>query len=416
MMAPPVCEHDLSGQQIMLYHFGDLSGPYAFITTPALAGFEDAVAYFNAQGGICGAEIVSEYRDTQARGAAAQAAWDEFRDRGDAYVMFTYLTEDSELLRQQAAEQQIPLIVPTPSTLALYGENADSPGWVFAATPLYQDQLGAFCDYISANWAQYGIEGDPVIGHISWLGAFGQASDTEESRAYCASKGVGYSKSAYYLPGIPDISTQVTSVMEAGANILYTTSLATGPAQLAGTVTAMGIRDQVVLAGPNWVLDTSVVNLGGEAVAGMIGQLPYHWWDDVEHPGVQVVNNYWVENRLADNPESALQVRNIAYLLSWTTVAWFQEFMTLATNAAGGLENLSGTAVYEVLTSGQSFNPLGGLISLSYGPEQRAPNQTRMGTIEFVATQGGQIAQVRPLTDWLTTPDLIPGGADVPAN
>src|SRR5215475_9448229 len=63
-----VCDHDLTGSTVPIYHFGDLSGSYAFITQPLLAGLSDAIAYFNAHGGVCGATLKSdvgtEYRDT----------------------------------------------------------------------------------------------------------------------------------------------------------------------------------------------------------------------------------------------------------------------------------------------------------------------------------------------------------------
>src|SRR5690606_23046377 len=58
------CEVDLTGETITIQHLGDVSGSYAPITQPLLAGFEDAIAYFNARGGICGATIASENRDT----------------------------------------------------------------------------------------------------------------------------------------------------------------------------------------------------------------------------------------------------------------------------------------------------------------------------------------------------------------
>src|SRR5512139_1912399 len=41
---------DLSGETITLYHFGDLSGPYAAITSPLIHGAEDAVKAINDAG------------------------------------------------------------------------------------------------------------------------------------------------------------------------------------------------------------------------------------------------------------------------------------------------------------------------------------------------------------------------------
>src|SRR5690606_32688557 len=182
------------------------------------------------------------------------------------------------------------------SELGLYGE-AGEPGNQYSIIPLYTDQLGAFCDYVVENWDSFGIEGDPVIGHLSWEGAFGRSSDTEGTRAYCEAAGVGYAGAEYFLPGTPDISTQLQGLVDAGANIIYTSSLASGPAQVAGTVAALGLTDSVVLGGANWALDSSVIGLGGEATEGIIGNLPYLWWDELEEPGVQTVVGYWAANR-----------------------------------------------------------------------------------------------------------------------
>lgn len=408
------CEYDLTGKTIKFYYFGDLSGVYTFITLPVVAGFEDAIEYLNANGGICGAEIIIESRDTAGDREAAQAAWDDFSSRDDANVIIVILTEDSELLREQAEEKKIPIIASTGSVKGLYGDNGDDPGWVFAVTPLYEDQLGAFCDYISENWARFGIEGDPVIGHVSWLGAVGEASDRPETRAYCESIGVGYAGAAYFFPGLPDITTQVQTILDKGANIIYTTSLASGPAQVATTLETLGMQGKVLVAGPNWVIDTSVIRLGGEATAGIIGQLPYRWWDELSHPGVQIVTQKWAEKRLVADPEGAFELRNIAYLLAWAAADLYNQIITASINHAGGLDNLDGTAVYETLTSGMTFSGLDGLLSFSFDETRRSPNLTRMGTIEFLETDAGLTPQVTPLTEWVETPDLKPGGADVP--
>ncbi len=408
------CTEDLTGETIRFYHFGDLSGIYSQLTLPVLVGFEDAVTYFNAQGGICGATIAMEYRDTGGDQEAAQAAWDEFSQRDDAYLMFLYLTDDAELLREQASQQEIPIVVSSGSVQALYGDSGNEAGWVFSVTPMFMNQLGAFCDYLSENWASFGIEGDPKIGHVSFLGALGESSDTPEARAYCESKGIGYAGARYFFPGIPDISSMVQGVLEQGANIIYTTSVANGPAQVVTTLDALGLRDEVLVAGPNIVLDTSVIQLGGESADGMVGQLPYSWWDEVEHPGIQTVTQYWTENRLPEynNPSDALETRNVAYLVAWAAVDAYIDIIRETINRVG-FENLSGRAVFEDITSGQTFSALDGAISLSYDENRREPRQTRIGSIQFVEAGGGIVPQILPLTDYFATPDLRPGGADV---
>jgi hypothetical protein len=59
------CQVDLTGETITIFHLGDISSPgYSPITLPLLAGLSDAIAYFNARGGVCGAMFASVNFDT----------------------------------------------------------------------------------------------------------------------------------------------------------------------------------------------------------------------------------------------------------------------------------------------------------------------------------------------------------------
>jgi ABC-type branched-subunit amino acid transport system substrate-binding protein len=316
----------LTGETLHYYSIGDLSGSYAFITQPLLIGLQDAAEYFNNNGGVCGATIEIVSRDTGGAQEQTQAFWDELSEEADAYMIYLYASADGELLLEQAVDKEIVLWNAAASELALYGESGE-PSWQYTSTPLYVDQLGGFCDYVAANWESMGMEGDPMIGHLSWEGAFGRSSDTEGTRAYCESVGVGVVGAEYFLPGTPDISTQLQTLVDAGANIIYTASLATGPAQVASTAQTMGLGDSLMLGGVNWVLDTSVILLGGENVLGMTGALPYLWWDDIDNQGVQIVTGVWAEKQLAtaSEPVQAIQLRNVGYLTSFGLIICSQK-------------------------------------------------------------------------------------------
>ncbi len=408
------CNEDLTGETLYYYHFGDLSGAYSFITLPIVAGVNDSVAYFNENGGICGAQIEVRYRDTGGDTDKTQQYWDEFTAIEGAErpnFIFLYSSADAELLRDQAAELEIPILLSAGSELALYGEDAATPGWVFSIIPLYTDELGLFCEYISENWDQYGIEGDPVIGHLSWAGAFGSSSDTPNTQAYCESLGVGYAGAEYFLPTASGVAEQLQVLLDNGANIIYTTSLATGPVLVAKTIAGAELQGQVLLAGSNWALDTSVIGLGGADVAGIIGSLPYLWWDEVEHPGVSLVLNSWLTNRLApagDDPEAqraALGTRNIAYLLSFAVMDLYVETTTQTINRVG-FENLSGAAIYETWDSGFEYSALEGILNFYFDSEVRTPTTSRIGQIQFVETEAGVLPTIAPLTEFRDTPDL----------
>ena len=422
------CNEDLSGETIPFYTFGDLSGPYAPITQPLSAGFTDAIAYFNANGGICGATIELVSDDTGGDQEVTQSLYERYSTADPKPLqILMYSSADAELLRAQAAEDEITIALFSGSTAGLYGENADEPGWVFAAIPLYTDQFGAFCEWVAANWDDLGFEGEPAIGHLSWEGSFGRATETPETTAYCESLGVKVVGGEYFLPTTTDVTAQIqTLVDEKGANILFTTSLGTGPALIAADLVNLGKEDDVLLAGVNWVLDTSVGLLGQQTFGadgmpstdGIVGVLPYMWWDE-DHPGTALVQEQFTANDR--NP----LYRNIAYLAGFIAIDQYIEAVIRTVNRVG-YENLDGASYYETLNDFE-YDALGGVLHYRFTPELRAQTQTRIGTLTYLKDESGQpvvievngnpmmVPIIVPITEeWVQAPDLRPGGADVP--
>jgi ABC-type branched-subunit amino acid transport system substrate-binding protein len=431
------CDVDLTGETVPVYHFGDLSGPYAFITQPLLAGLADAISYFNAHGGVCGANLVSDietnYRDTGGDLAQAQASYDAFSTQDDPPdILYLYASGDSELLRDQVAEDEIPVLISAGSVTGLLGENGDEPGWIFATNPLYVDQLGAFCDFVAANPDRYP---DPVIGYLSWGGAFGEAAFQPESLGHCDSVGVGFVETPeYFSPAATDITGNMLNLVDAGANIIYTNSLASGPAIIAQTVLQLGLEDDVQLAGVNWVMDTSVALLssgqqlgsdGLPAVNGLVGSLPFHWWSERSDPGIAFITEQATLN------ERSLPTQNIAYLLGWGLVDTHIELYTQAVNEVGSIDAVDG-ALMKDLIENLTYSPLG-LYDFDFqGGAIRALPNNRIAQMFFLNAEGtgpatsGEDAMkiprddgsnlyiplVVPLTDFAPAPSLLPGSMD----
>lgn len=432
------CTQDLTGQTIPIYHFGDLSGSYAFITQPLLAGLADAIKYYNERGGVCGAmfksEVGTEYRDTAGKREEAQAAYDYFstlEDKPD--LMLLYASGDSELLRSQVAEDEIPVFISAGSVEGLYGEDAASPGWIYATNPLYADQLGSYCQFVGASPDMFP---DPVIGYISWPGAFGEAAYTPETISYCASVGVTVVDTPeYFLPTATDITTNVQNLVDAGANILYTNSLASGPAIVAKTIIDLGLEGEVKLAGVNWALDTSVGLLGQRtlgstglpSVNGLVASLPFAWWTERTNPGIALINEQ------ADANAREPQNRNIAYLLGWGVVDTYTELYIQTVNRVGSLDAVNGAEIKTTVDS-MVYSPLG-LYTIDYkGGATRDLATNRLAMMAFLNAEGTGPATSAadamivtagenkffvpiaiPLTDYAPAPDLRPGGADVPS-
>ena len=421
------CEVDLSGETVNIYHFGDLSGPYAFITQPIVSAVSDAVAYWSSHGGICGAQLGQVYEDTGGNLEATQSAYDRFTSEygDDLDILLLYSSNDGELLREQLAEDEIVSVISAGSIESLYGEDGQTPGWLFASNPLYINQFGFFCQFVAASPDTFP---DPTIGFVTWPGAFGLAGTEPSARDYCASLGVNVLESPQiFLPTDSDILTQVQNAIDEGATILYTNSLASGPALIAATLVDLGMEEDIKLAGVNWVMDTSVGLLGQRvlkpsglpSVDGMFGSMPFLWWTELSHPAVQ-----FVTQQHAINQRSPVE-QNIAYLLSWGSVDAIIETTIRAANEAGSLDGVTGAQV-KAIVENMEYEVLGGLYSQNFADGVRDATHNRAAVLKFAnadmtgpATSaadallmddgaGGKmfVPLVLPLTDFLPVPQL----------
>ncbi len=421
------CQVDLTGETISIYHFGDLSGAYAFITQPIVSAITDAVSYWNSLGGVCGAELAQVYEDTGGNLEATQSAYDRFTSEygDDLDLLLLYSSNDGELLREQLAEDEIVSVISAGSIESLYGEDGQTPGWLFASNPLYINQFGFFCQFVAASPE---IFPDPVIGFVTWPGAFGLAGTEPASAEYCAELGVEVLPDAQiFLPTDSDILTQVQNAIDEGANILYTNSLASGPALLAGTLVDLGMEDDIKLAGVNWVMDTSVGLLGQRvlksnglpAVDGMFGSMPFLWWTEAQHPAIQFVTQQFTANQRTPAEQ------NIAYLLSWGSVDAIIETIIRTVNTVGSLDAMAGADVKAVIEA-MDYAVLGGLMQQRFADGLRDATHSRMAVMKFAnatltgpatgpedALQmsdgaGGQlyVPLVVPLTDFMPVPQL----------
>jgi ABC-type branched-subunit amino acid transport system substrate-binding protein len=391
---------NLEGETITLYHFGDLSGPLAGITGPLIHGFDDAVAAVNEAGGVRGATLEIEFSDTASSVDEAVAAYDRFTSDEDSNVliMVTYGSGDGEALASRFVEDQIPNLAAGLSSVAFYGPDS---GYTFGLGPIYPDQFGLFLDWLTANWADVKPEsaGDEInLAYISWPTAYGQAAITEESIAYAESLGVSIVANEI-IDAAPtaDATTAILNAQTAGANVIYTNSLAFGPAAILNGLGALGLRNEFFFGANNWAMDLATYAfLSDPALAvGVTTPFPYLWWTDVDNPGIQYAEEIFAAN------ERPAGEHNVGYLLIVAGVDVIVQALERAIDNVG-FDELTGQAVYEALIELGQFDALDGVVRLDYSGDNRSPHQAQIRQI-----QGGPDAFV-VLQDWTDTPDLRP--------
>ena len=161
----PAGPPDLTGETITIYHFGDLSGPYASITGPLIHGAEDAVKAVNEAGGIYGAQLEIKFADDAGSVDEAVAAYDRFTgENPNTLLMITYGSGEAEALAQRFAEDKIVNITAGLSAQAFYGAGS---GYTFGLGPIYPDQLAMTMKFLSENWATY----KDTVGELEAIGA-----------------------------------------------------------------------------------------------------------------------------------------------------------------------------------------------------------------------------------------------------
>ncbi|TFH35167.1 MAG: hypothetical protein E4G99_07910 [Anaerolineales bacterium] len=394
----PAGPPDLTGETITLYHFGDLSGPYAAITSPLVHGAEDAVAAVNDAGGIYGAMLDVKFADTAGSIDEAVAAYDRFTSEADKpLVMITYGSGEVEAMAQRFAEDHIVNIT---AGLSARGFYIDS-GYTFGLGPIYPDQFGLVMNFLHDNWATYkpAEAGDEIkLAYVSWPSAFGQGALTPETRAFLADVGIEVvAEETYDLSPTADTTTAILNAQAAGANVIWTNTLAFGVSVVLNDLNSLGLRDQFIVASDNWGMDlaTYAFLANGAYGVGLISAFPYLWWTDADNSGVQYAESLFAAN---ERPSSE---HNVGYLLLVAGVDMAVQAIQHAIDTVG-YENLTGEAVHDALMDLSPFEPLGGVLRVDYSGTSRSPHTSQIRMI-----QGGPDA-FTILQDWADTPDLRP--------
>ncbi len=395
----PAGPPDLTGETITLYHFGDLSGPYAAITAPLIHGAEDAVKAINEAGGIYGATLEIKFADDGGSIDEAVAAYDRFTSENpNALVMITYGSGEAEALAQRFAEDKIVNITAGLSAKAFYGAGS---GYTFGLGSIYPDQLAFTMKFLSENWATYkpASAGDEIkLAYLSWPTAFGQGGLTAESRAFLADLGIEIvAEETYDVSPTADTTTAILNAQAAGANVIWTNTLAFGPAAILNDLNSLGLRDQFLVAGDNWTMDLATYAFLADPAygVGLVAPFPYLWWTDTDNPGVQ-----YAQGLFEANGRPAAE-HNVGYLLLVAGVDMTAKAITRAIDTVG-YENLTGEAVYNALIEMSPFNALDGVLQVDYSNGSRSPHMSQIRMI-----QGGPDKFI-VIQDWAETPDLRP--------
>ena len=396
------CEIGYEGETITIYQQAGLTGALASILGPGfINGNNDAVAQINAAGGICGATIEVRLEDTQYVPEQELAVYETYRAE-DPKPMFilTYASGASLILKDRVVEDEIVNIAAGLSAEAFYNP---ADGWTVGVAPIYSDQFAGFLQWASENWADIKPEGagdDIVVGVIGWANSFGAGATTPEALAYAESLGVTVLPlEEQEISPTADVTGQLQNLLVNGANVLWIQSLSFGPAQVIGTVRAMGAWDSMVVGSVNWGMNQDVINILGENSAlaeGYYGVFPSLWWNDTDDPNVQ---DMIASFEAGGYPESD---KGVGYMLSYGSVYAVSQIIEHAINR-DGFENLSGATFFDAMKDLGTVSAFG-FYELDVRDGNRAPREAQIRQAQMV---DGAI-QFMMVEDFFELPDTRP--------
>jgi branched-chain amino acid transport system substrate-binding protein len=402
--APSVryCDDGLEGETFTFYSQAGLTGPLSTILGTAFVNaLNDSIKDLNAEGGICGAEVVLKLTDTQYDAEQEIAIYQQTKGEDPNLMSIaTYGTGATVALAPLIREDHVVNFAAGLNAEAMY---VPRDGWTVGVAPIYSDQFAGFIQFLTENWDTIKPEGagdEIIVGVIGWEGGFGAGATTAESLAYADSVGVQVLElETYAVSAEADVVTPLQSLALQGANVIYIQSLGFGPAQVIGTLRVLEMWDKVVVGGCNWAMNTDVLTLLGEsagAALGMYGVFPYNWWNDTDLPGVQQITEAFEAGGYPASDKGVSYITSYGGTYAWATILEHAIDMV-------GFENLDGDAFFDAFKDLGTVSALG-IFEYDVREGTRAPRSSQIrqvqlvdGALEFVIVK-----------DWFELPETRP--------
>lgn len=401
MMMDGACSEDLTGEEIVIYQQAGREGPLAAILGDGFAlATADIVEYINNDGGVCGANLVVDFCETNYDPEKEVACYTGFSESTPKpIILLTYGSGATIALKDRVVEDKIINFAAGLNADAFYDP---ANGYTFGAAPIYPDQFGGFLEFLSENWADVkpASAGDEiVVGVIGWANSFGAGATTDKAIAYAESLGITVLPlEEQAISPDADVSGAMQNLLLGGANVIYAQNLSFGTTQVIGTARALGIWDDVIVGSVNWGFNTDVLAFLGENTAaanGFYGVFPYLWWDDTDNPTIALANEMF------DAGDYGPADRNTTYITTVSTFVNVKEILEATINEVG-YENLSGETVLAQMEAMGTISD--GVLTIDANDGRRASDQAQIRQF----TWNGESMEYTVVRDFAPLPDLRP--------
>ncbi|NYF24786.1 ABC transporter substrate-binding protein [Sporosarcina sp. JAI121] len=359
----------------------DITGATGDVGTPYAEGEQAYFKYLKSKGGIEGLNIELNGKDYAYAIPEAQKIYQALRDKEKVSAVLGWGTGDTEALRQQVANDELPFFS------ASYSESLKDIGespYNFLAAASYSDQGRSVLKWIKDNHKG----ADPTVALLYNDTAFGR-SPIEDIKAYAAEIGIEIVDEQVVDVQATEAQSQLLNMKKKNPDYAIIQETWGATATILRDAKTLGIETQFI--GLNWASGEGVIAIVGDEVAeGYIGilshALPYE-----DLPGIAEVKEY------LDTEGKTLEDIDQKFIQGWTTAKILASGIEeAAKNHPDG--DLTGEEIRTGLESIKDLD-LGGLgAPVSFSAESHmGTDQTRLGIVKD--------GKWEPLTDYFSYND-----------
>ena len=343
----------------------DMTGGTGDVGTPYAEGAE-AYAEWYAETGTKGLEVELIGKDYAYEIPQAQADYQAFRDRDGAAAIVGWGTGDTEALRQQVAQDELPFMS------ASYSENLkdlDESPYNFLVAASYSDQGRAILKWISEN---HEGDGTPTLALLYNDTAYGR-SPIEDIKNAAPDFGVEVVDEQIIDVSATEAQSQMMNMAKAEPDYAIIQQTWNATAVILNEAHTLGLDTQFI--GLNWSAGEGLLDMVSPEVAeGFIATLS-HVFPYEDYPGLNEIAEY------LETKGKTLDDVDQKFVQGWATM----KVMVAGIEAAADLTDgeITGAHIREGLESLSDYD-LGGLSpNVSFSPEKHwGTEETRLGIIK----------------------------------
>ena len=238
---------DLEAGTITVGQTADLTGAFAPLVNPILAGQQMYWAWVNANGGIGGLEVLMETRDTAYQVEQHIAAYDEIRDQ---VVAISHTTGSPQTLAIADALEEDSMIAVPATWYSGWTDTNIAPTVLHTGAPYCLEAMSGL-DWMASVEAEEGNDA-PTLALASIPGDFGLDS-MAGALLWAEANGVEvvYDGSGTIVPG-QDLKPVADAIVASGADLVYVTTTPSTFSEVYGGALTQGFEAKWSGAGPTY--------------------------------------------------------------------------------------------------------------------------------------------------------------------